>query len=1173
MKGRALFSSDSDASDDDFPPRRATHRGPTRGAEALFADPLHSTSADPPSLAAASAPFEAGRETQSSNSAPVSDAPPQTSKVASTRHNLSQLFGSSSSSGPVRPPSAGTAEDTAASRGSLDAAMQATLGRSSLPSLNPAAPTASQGQPVGRAADALFAPRFTYEGPSSKSGSTNALPLSGGVAGAAGSGLTTATHAVVQAYRGELSCGTAMLALCVPSSAAAASTAPAPQPLPPSAAARERLLQQQPDGSASATPQGAAATPLLLLMSANRQVLCKVALDAPDVVFGGNGSLQLQQDSTRPQFLSFYCPPPHAPAGGSSGGGAAAANSASTGCWWTCMFPDRDNASEFLVAVYTVGQYAAALAKRAGQTSAAVPTVRVLPGTESSESDRRNGVKGDSSGRCVRMGVTSRVYWSTWALRRVSRTTPYCLPADRIDAVPPSSPREVVPGSGAAREGLEAALVGMRSGESRLVFLSAEETRVRHPELASPPQAHSSSSGRQRRKHDVAASQLDGPAVVYVTCAEAVIKSEKEMDEAAPEPPSRLSLTTQPQQEVAAAVPDASNTTPAATAAATSALLQHLLLQTLQQTAAPPPTNASSLPAAAASSQSALGEAVERSLDRVMLQLGSLYEKVDRLDIEGKLQRNNAELERVMKRVVGLAPQEDVAIEDTVKDRDALLASLERYRQRYEEANTNYQRALEAMGRSADKAQALERDLQVQQELWTRQRSDEAERTRLKAVERDVQHRQELERVSEERYAAGKSDGHAAGYREGRQAALTAVDGEGGVSAVMVEWKAKVTARDQQIVALQTALQDAKFHHERDRRQLRAEIDVLTELNEKLQHLQANADVRMPEETTQQQCKRVKRTLNTVYAEVEAQVLALPQHSSESRSSDGGGDLFVSAQDVLAVVMTVIRGEAQAAVAQIRSEAERRAAANAAVRALTTARHHTQRHTAVYPADTSADQNEPRDILRRGEESMVPPPLPPLPTAGTRDALAAVAASLLPAVADAMTTAFDTASVPAARGSGEEAAEDARASASGRSPEEQNADDGSAPDNASEASSPSSGRGGRMATQLPPSPPAAEEAAQSQTSSTSRLPPPPPPPPPRTSLDALFDELDRPSFNSADAADTADAAAGRLSGSESHAEDATSFPSAEATPSIPDWSGRRLFTTPPSFTKPEEERQ
>jgi tetratricopeptide (TPR) repeat protein len=1079
MKRRPIFASDSDLSDDEIFLRQGAGPSTLRAREAntVRADPLFRNAEAFPEGEPAQQSFPAIATTA------AADAIPESSKVTATRRNLSQLFGGGSSlisqsALTSAPSSSGAAAAADASCGgirtSLDAAIHATL------NLSVASSSLSSSSGLPRAtsspsstAGALFAPRFTYEGPSNNSsaidsGGSNHDALVDHAISSTGdnraTGLTTALHALVQTYRDSLPCGTCMLALCVPPSASSPSTTAVAtstsngsrssnkpnalsssssllsQQLPPSAAARERL-QRDSSQPSHVAPGSSSSGPLLLLMSSNRQVLCIVPLDRPGDVFEG-GVLQLQQDRRRPQYLKFFYATPDAPVKTLQSASSPLSDAVSAACWWTVMFPDREQASEFLVATYTVAQYAAALAKQAGgpsySSSVTVPTVRVLPPsspassqqqrkaspTHNSSPDESDSEDTGADTAVVRLHVPTTVHWRTWALRRVSRTTPYCLPGDSVDGVSPLSPRDVIPGAGALRDGIEAALIGMRSGESRLVFLTAEATRVQHPELTSP--AARQKSGRRGEEGAAPAMlrSLDRPAVAYVTCVKAVATTATTTAAAASSASSSPaeSATQSHKAPQTPPLPSSSSLTPVAagvdaTTNAAGALLQQLLLQTLQQPlqhAQPLPLPITATPASVSASSSPRWNAMERTLDRVMLQLGALYEKVDRLDIEEKLQRNNAQLEAAMKRVVGLAPQGDVAVEDTLKDRDALLASLERYRSQYEEANANYQRALEAMGRSTERAQALETDLRVQQDLWSRQRSDEAEQTRLKLLERDMRHRDELERVAEARYAAGKADGHAAGYREGRQAALTAVDGEGGVTAVMMEWRAKVAARDQQIVALKTALQDAKFHHERDRRQLRAEIDVLTGLNEKLQHLQANADVRMPEETTQQQCKRLKRVLNTVYAQVEAQVLALSQWRSsigaateDKEHREESASHAVAVDDVLAVVMSVITAEARSAVAQIKADGERRSKENADVRALTLARQYMQQRPTTAAANhhpnstdfaVDVEAAEALSISLARVTASAPPPLPQVQTAASRTALAAVAASLLPEV-------------------------------------------------------------------------------------------------------------------------------------------------------------------------------
>ncbi|KAG5484399.1 hypothetical protein LSCM4_07966 [Leishmania orientalis] len=1017
MDRGALFASDGDSSDYDHTvifSREATSAG-DRAASRASGSPL---AGDPLSASAASQLFSSSVKSFRSSTSTV--RLPGSSIVTATRRNLSELFGAG--------PALLKAPATASSQLTPSATQTTTTG-------TPANGTAAGAGSAAKEATTFFAPRFDYDcssGTGIASGATAAVAVARGEAAA---GLITAEHAVVQAYRDSLCSGTCMLALCVPP-AASAETASAASP-PPSAAVRRHLShERQEAGSASNAEVGG---PTLMLISINRQVLCRVALGATDAVFASK-SLQLRQDAARPQYLTFFddrCAGIRGSNSRSAGGGG------SSGCWWTCMFPDRDKASRFLVSAYTIAQSAAALAKRAGTTSVPVPSVRTLPAPPPSKTEKAAAGPAGGAPRVVRPDVPATMCWQAWELRRVSRQTLYCVPGRCIEVVPPSAPQTVAATDGTLWDAAAAALVGMQEGESRLVFLTPEDTRVRQPRSQADPRRsdRSDSSALQRA--------LDTPVVVYMTCLQvasspigAPAPSTPAAGELAlplpppppPAPAAAAAAVTAPPQAVAPSQPPH-----AVDALSTNALLQQLLLHLLQQQ---PPQQ----PSASASHQGPSQEAwesLERTLAGVRAQLCSLHEKIDRLDIEAKLQHNNTELERTMRRVVGLAPQEAVAIEDSLKDREALLASIELYRHKFEEANANYQRALEAMGRSSDRAQALERDLHVQQDLWARQRKDEAEQTRLRLVERDARHRDELERVSERRYAEGKSDGHAAGYREGRQATVLEVEGSstgGSGGSVVAEWRAKLMAKEQEVTALQMALQDAKFRHERDRRQLRAEIDVLSELNEKLQHLQANADVRVPEETMQLQCKRVKRTLNAVYSQVEGKLLllsSLPLHSrpKNPRSSptvDEGGSVertrealgtditaAVAVDDVLAIITEAIRSEAQAAVAQIRCDEAQRTAKNAKLRELTVARRGEQQQTpasyyghppstsSVFLADYEAQEEvrgpetEHSSAAKRASAMPPPPPLPPVHTAASRDELAAVAAALLPEVAQA----------------------------------------------------------------------------------------------------------------------------------------------------------------------------
>lgn len=1024
MKGRALFESDS--SDDEN----------TSLGRHGFADPLDAARhAAPPAdetriRGNASTSFTAGAPRHGPEAVPV----PESSRVTATRWNLSQLFGS-----------AAPAITAAAAAGAAPAALNA---RSSVPPLIADDASRLVDERPSAAATvkrSFFAPSFEYDPSTAGSRSrrtadavADAAAEDSAAAALAGADLLTAEHAIVQAYRNSVYSGTCMIALCVPTTAASASSSSGAAPPPPPSVALQRHLEQQ---QQQQRPQGeraaSAARPVLLLMSGHRQVLCRLALDdvfsSPVSCSNGGGgaeagvtaaSFQLRQDAAQPQYLVFYdaqrrggggLHPARTSGGSADREGSDGQGGADEGCWWTCMFPDRHKASRFLVAAYTVAQYAAALAKRSGASTSPVPSVRALPAHERTAT---TSTRADEAAT-VQPNVAARLCWQAWGLRRVSRQTLYCVPSAEC-AEAATSPRTVVPrgdGCGPLWDCVAEAVVGMRSGASRLVYAPAGEARLRHPAAGTSPGSAASAT-------PPGMPALDTPAVVYVTCADAVVP-EGGAAESLPPQPQRLPPP--PQAKAApsptAAAPAAA-TLGAADPLASTAVLQQLLLHTLQQQQPQQATAAAALVPGL--------DVMERSLERVQLQLSSLYEKIDRLDIDTKLRHNNAELERVMRRVVGLAPQDEVAVEDTLKDRDALLASIERYRNKYEEANTNYQRALEAMGRLSDRAQALERDLHLQQDLSSRQHQEAAEQARLRLIERDARHRDELARISEERYAAGKSDGHAAGYREGRQATLLEVEGGGGVGgdAVTTEWRAKLMAKDQEVLALQTALQDARFHHERDRRQLRAEIDVWTELNEKLQHLQANADVRLPEETAQQQCKRVKRTLNAVYAQAEAELLRLPAVPATTPAEGAEGQEaphLVAVEDALAVLMTAIRAEAQTATAQIREDEARRVAGNAALRDRIAARRGEQAGTSaearlrlawssagadagaasVTAAPSTSSRGADVSAASRLRQTTPPPLPPPAHTAASHDALAAMEATLLPGVAQAASAATD----------------------------------------------------------------------------------------------------------------------------------------------------------------------
>lgn len=540
------------------------------------------------------------------------------------------------------------------------------------------------------------------------------------------------------------------------------------------------------------------------------------------------------------------------------------------GSHWQFMFSDRRDAADFVVSVQTLAFHI-----RNPSSSAAE--------FMSYETGSLHSV---SSSPAVQPGTAAQFGLKLWLLQRVGATC-YYTTGKVVEEVPSEAPCDVTVKGGQWMVGLEECAVGMRAGDVRLCILPPGHTAVPH-----------------------------GVEKLEVTPADTVV--------ALLHCVSILTPTTTPRRTVqrglraALTPPPPPPVEPVAAASTTEdptmvALLQRTLLQALANATFPSSGGAT---AADAHTSSTL-DRIERATERVQVQLGNLYEKLDRMDVSTKLQENNLALERIMKKTVGQLPQNEIDVEDRTKDREALLASLEKYKGRFEEVNENYQRALEAMSRYAEKVHSLENDLRIQQDTLEARLSDLAERHRLDAVEWRVRHQAEVDRVGSEQYEAGKAAGTAEGRHLGKQELLRA---EGSIGADT--WREKCLQNEQEVVRCRSELQEAQGRYVRVRRGLEAEIDSLRLLCDRLGAQQTALEVHVPEESTEQQCKRVKRALNAVYTDVETQLTA------------GCGDVThpISVADTLSVLVVAIKRVSTTFTQEIRTEAALRQNENGVLR-------------------------------------------------------------------------------------------------------------------------------------------------------------------------------------------------------------------------------------------------
>ncbi|KEG11828.1 hypothetical protein DQ04_02241060 [Trypanosoma grayi] len=602
-------------------------------------------------------------------------------------------------------------------------------------------------------------------------------------------------------------------------------------------------------------------SPLIAIVDREKHSQCRVRVDR---------ELQLLQNKSEPQYGSLYDP--------------------SVGVHWSLMFKGRRECTEFVAAVHTTLHYMEM------ETSPMPPFVEWEAATAAEAATKRelNGM--------VSHGDVVSVSFMAWLLRRIPGTRFFSL-GKLIEEVPPEAPREVVLGDGVMMVGVEEVLVGMNSESSRLVFLSPGKTEVRkgigNPEV-SPSDA----------------------VVVHITCHEVRCRSnamdrKKNLTTSAHAGDNPLgsgvdagggNATSSSSEAAARFHSEASHkqerATPVEVGGDTNTLLQAILLQTLQQQNNNKNSNTAS--------EGGCGESsghlatIERGIDRVHLQLASLYEKIDRLGIDEKIAKNNTVIERIVKQAVGKAPVNDVDVEDMDKDRDSLLAVIENLKKRLGEATDNYHRALEVMGRHKDEVHRMQNDLLIQQETNASRVRQLEEQRRLQLVEAEVQHRQALERIADEKFREGRDAGFAEGVRAGRQEAFEATGGHS-----EHEWKERLFTSEQRIVELESEMQEQEARHIAERRRLQEQIDTLQEMSAKLEKRAKDASSaasHFSPDITARQCKTLRRAMNATYTNIESQLWEVGRDS-------------VQVEDALRMVFMAVKSETRTFTDEIKKEA------------------------------------------------------------------------------------------------------------------------------------------------------------------------------------------------------------------------------------------------------------
>ncbi|KAH9600237.1 hypothetical protein LSM04_009667 [Trypanosoma melophagium] len=602
--------------------------------------------------------------------------------------------------------------------------------------------------------------------------------------------------------------------------------------------------------------------PLIAIVDREKRPRCRVRLDE---------NLQLLQNKSEPQYASLYDP--------------------NFNGHWSLMFKGRRECTEFVAAAQTCLH-----CTDVGDNNK-VPFINW---------DNKNGVEEGESSKVVSRGDVVSVSFMIWLLRRVPGTRFFSL-GKIIEEVPPEAPREIVVGDGTMMIGIEEALLGMSvsdnsdsgSGASRLVFVSPTKTQIRqgigNPEVTSTDTVVVHITCHEVISRYTGGSGSGGRPVVTDYLGNRVFQGNKQTEGREIIHGKNNPPTVEVPMNPTAGVGD------------TNMLLQAILLQTLQQQQLNN-KNVGNLGGSATETQNSNThwDVVERGIERVQLQLSSLYEKIDRLGIDEKIEKNNLAIERIVKKAIGKAPVNDVDVEDMVKDRDGLLAVIERLKGRLEEETSNYHRALEAMGRHKDDLHRMQNDIRIQEEAHTSRMRELEEQRRLQLVEAEVRHRQALERVSEEKFREGQDAGFNAGVQVGRQEAHDAA----GTHSEM-EWKERVFASEQRAVLLESEMQEKEGRHIAERRRLQEQIDALQDMVSRLEKRDEKNEERtisqIGPDIIEKQCKTLRRALNATYTSIETQLCALNQET-------------VRVEDVLQMVLFAVRSEAHSFTDEIKKE-------------------------------------------------------------------------------------------------------------------------------------------------------------------------------------------------------------------------------------------------------------
>ncbi|KAJ9462668.1 peptidyl-prolyl isomerase E (cyclophilin E) [Diplonema papillatum] len=484
------------------------------------------------------------------------------------------------------------------------------------------------------------------------------------------------------------------------------------------------------------------------------------------------------------------------------------------------------------------------------------------------------------------------------------------LTAPPYDETAPGETKKVRIGDGKVMTGVEEQLVSMGKGQQRFVVVCPDKTRTaagRRDDNLSEGDTVAAFLELQKVKKPAASS---ASAVVVVSPTNEAPPTPAKAEEPAaaspkPQEPAAQPVQPQPAQPVQPAAPAALDP---------NALLTTLLMNQLQ-----PQKQSGS---GSSSMESSMSD-VSRGMDRLMVQMGQLYQKMDHIDVSRKLEENNAKIESMFRRAIGKAPSAgyDPLAQgiDREADTGTLLAEVEKRDKRIAELTDSYHNALSSISASKEESSALKSDLQIERDTAIERLKEAQERHRLAFVELGIKRDEEKDRAVHKARQEGKDDGFRQGKVEGEREAMLKYSG-GDPDEVFRQLQQAREENNQlqsELISIQGKLQNERRQHD-EQMQLMNSLVAKYEEREHKDKIAAELATAAGkpsiglgrDEVGLMLTKSLKKIMNGVYFRIEEDLNAEPQAASDS----------LPAATVLTIVTKAIKSSTKQAIAAMKEE-------------------------------------------------------------------------------------------------------------------------------------------------------------------------------------------------------------------------------------------------------------